>query len=207
MSEATSREEDLLRMKSNLQRLFTLAIESMELAEKVMSGGRAVDLSAQAHLAEHLKDAIYGEALFFIARWQPLGRTLLHVESIIKVSYDLFRIVRYANEITLTLALTPLSKMPPEVLDASQRAREMLERAFTAFSRGEEEPARPIEELDEYVDRIYREYLKKIASQERVSREDAIATLVLRHIERVADHATYIARETLRAIGRIPPAT
>jgi phosphate transport system protein len=205
MSEATSREEDLLHMKSNLQRLFTLAIESLEMAERAMSEGRAVDLSAQAYLAEHLKDTIYGEALFFIAKWQPLGHTLLYVESIIKVSYDLFRIVRYANEIALTLALAPPLKMPFEVLDASRRAREMLERAFAAFSRGKAELARPIEELDEYIDKIYRRYLKKIASQDKVSREDAIAAVVLRQIERVADHATYIARETLRAIGEIAP--
>jgi len=205
MGEATSREEDLSHMKSNLQRLFTLAIESLELAEKAMREGATIDLSAQAHLAEHLKDTVYGEALFFIAKWQPLGRTLLYVESIVKVSYDLFRIVRYANEIALTLALAPRLRMPGTVLDASRRAREMLERAFAAFSSGRGELARGLEELDQHVDNAYREYLRKIASREEVSREDAIAAVVLRQIERVADHATYIARETLRAIGERAP--
>ena len=202
MEEVTSRKDDIEHMRGNLQRLFKLSLEAMDAVEAALGGSSgARDLTALAALAEHLKDTIYSEALFFIAKWQPLGRVLLHVESMIKVSYDLFRITRYANEIMMTLELAPNTRLGEASVEAARRAREMVERAFKAFTTGRAELARGLEELDSRVDELYRMSLRRIASRDNVSRNEALEALVLRQLERVADHATYIARETLRAIG------
>ncbi|MEB3816696.1 MAG: phosphate uptake regulator PhoU [Desulfurococcales archaeon] len=202
MSEATSREEDLGHMEANLDRLFRIALESLEKVSRALKGeAPAPDLSAEVALAEHLKDTIYSEALFFIAKWQPLGRILLYVESIIKVSYDLFRVSRYANEIALTLSQAPDVKLPEVVLEASETSREMVMKAYRAFRSKKPSEARGVEELDSRVDEAYRAYTGKITSSDLIRKEDALAALILRQIERVADHATYIARETIRALG------
>ncbi len=202
MVEATGREEDLEHMISNLRRLFRISLESLESVEEALRDPqKARDLSAQTSLAEHLKDTIYSEALFFIAKWQPLGRTLLYVESLIKVSYDLFRVTRYANEIMLTLELAGKKELDHQTLEAAGKAREMLEKAFQAFTQKKPELARGVEELDSSIDKMYYEALRRIATREEVSCGEALEALILRQLERVADHATYIARETLRAIG------
>ncbi len=196
-----SREEDLIHLESMLQRLFKITIESLETVEETLKNPSLAaenDLSANAMLAEHLKDTIHSEALFFIAKWHPLGRLLLYVESIIKVSYDLFRIVKYAYEIVLTINMTSLSNIDEHVLLAAEHAKEMVIRSFEAFLKRVKEKAKGIEELDAKVDREYRSCLSRIASMDKVPKKDAVSCIILRQIERIADHATYIARQTLR---------
>ncbi len=193
--------DDIRHIEANLVRLFTIVSDSLETIEKSMREGKATDLSANASLAEHLKDTIYSEALFFIAKWQPLGHELLYVEALIKVSYDLFRIVRYANEIELTLSLTNGIKIRNEIVEVAERAHKMVSKAFEALIKRRKEEAKDIDELDEYIDKAYRGFLEQIASKENVSKEEALEAIILRQLERVADHATYIAKEVLRILS------
>ncbi len=201
MNPAQDSEEDIEHIEANLIRLFKVAFESLKAIEEGMTKGKAPDLSANTAYAEHLKDTIYSESLFFIAKWQPLGHELLYIESIIKVSYDLFRITRYANEIALSLALVPGMKVSERTIDVARRASAMVSSAFDALMKKKREEARKVDELDEFVDKAYREALKSLASKSEVSREEAFECIILRQLERVADHATYIAREVLRILG------
>lgn len=201
MSTALSAEEDLRHIEASLDKLFRVAMESLEAVEDALREAKPLDLSANTALAEHLKDTIYTEALFFIAKWQPLGHELLYVEALIKVSYDLFRITRYANEMALTISLAPGTKIDNQVVEVARTAREMVERAFKALLEKKRDIAKNVEELDAVIDKAYREALQRVASKEQVSREEALACIILRQLERVADHATYIAREVLRALA------
>ncbi len=200
MMTPTTAEEDLEHIESTLKRLFKIAVESLRKVEEALEKNRPIDLSANTILAEHMKDIIYGETLFFIAKWQPLGHTLIHAETMIKVSYDLFRITRYANEMAKTFSLSPQERIDPVVIETIRIAREMVEKAFEAFISQNKEIAKTLENLDEKIDEAYRKKLSEIAQQEMVPRADALACIMLRQIERVADHATYIAREVLRSI-------
>ncbi len=201
MSTTLSAEEDLRHIETSLDKLFRVAMESLEAVENALREAKPLDLSANTALAEHLKDTIYTEALFFIAKWQPLGHELLYVEALIKVSYDLFRITRYANEIALTISLAPGTRIDSQVVEVARTAREMVERAFRALLEKKRDIAKNVEELDAVIDRAYRAALQGVASKEQVPREEALACIILRQLERVADHATYIAREVLRALA------
>ncbi len=201
MSTALSAEEDLQHIEASLDKLFRVAMESLEAVENALRDAKPLDLSANAALAEHLKDTIYTEALFFIAKWQPLGHELLYVEALIKVSYDLFRITRYANEMALTISLAPGTKIDSQVVEVARIAREMVERAFRALIERNRDVAKNVEELDAVIDKAYRAALQRVASKEQVPRSEALACIILRQLERVADHATYIAREVLRALA------
>ncbi len=201
MNPSQDTNEDINHIEANLMRLFKVAFESLKTVEEGMNKGSAPDLSANTAYAEHLKDTIYSESLFFIAKWQPLGHELLYIESIIKVSYDLFRITRYANEIALTLALVPGMKTSESTVEVARRAGAMVSSAFDALMTKKKEEAKKVDELDEYIDKAYRESLKILASKDEVSREEALECIILRQLERVADHATYIAREVLRVLG------
>ncbi len=201
MSTTLSAEEDLRHIETSLDKLFRVAMESLEAVENALREAKPLDLSANTALAEHLKDTIYTEALFFIAKWQPLGHELLYVEALIKVSYDLFRITRYANEMALTISLAPGTRIDSQVVEVARTAREMVERAFRALLEKKRDIAKNVEELDAVIDRAYRAALQRVASKEQVPREEALACIILRQLERVADHATYIAREVLRALA------
>ena len=201
MSTALSAEEDLRHIEASLDKLFKVAMESLEAVENALREAKPLDLSANTALAEHLKDTIYTEALFFIAKWQPLGHELLYVEALIKVSYDLFRITRYANEMALTISLAPGTRIDSQVVEVARTAREMVERAFKALLEKKRDIAKNVEELDAVIDRAYRAALQRVASKEQVPRGEALACIILRQLERVADHATYIAREVLRALA------
>ena len=201
MSTALSAEEDLRHIEASLDKLFKVAMESLEAVENALREAKPLDLSANTALAEHLKDTIYTEALFFIAKWQPLGHELLYVEALIKVSYDLFRITRYANEMALTISLAPGTRIDGQVVEVARTAREMVERAFKALLEKKRDIAKNVEELDAVIDRAYRAALQRVASKEQVPRGEALACIILRQLERVADHATYIAREVLRALA------
>ncbi len=197
MTTAPTAREDLEHIESTLNKLFKVALESLEAVEDSLRTGRALDLTAQVDLADHLKETIYTEALFYIAKWQPLGHELLYVEALIKASYDLFRITRYANEIarTVTMSGKPIDEGITEV---ARRARQMVEKAFRALIARSDAEARSVEELDTFIDKAYRDELASVASKERVDCREALKLLVLRQLERIADHATYIAREVHR---------
>jgi phosphate transport system protein len=190
--------EDKEIIEKNLRKLYRITIEALEKLDKALRDGRAVDLSADAALADHLRDTINGETLFFIAKWQPLGRELLYAEAMIKVSYDLFRIVRYANEIARTTRITGGIRAGENLLEIFAEAREMVEKAFESFLKGDRELANEVQKLDSKIDNAYIEALKDVASKEQVPSIKALECIILRQLERIADHATYIAREAER---------
>jgi phosphate transport system protein len=49
--------------------------------------------------------------------------------------------------------------------------------------------------MDTEVDQLYREYLKRIMDNPDLTPAEAVSTaLIARHLERIADHAWYIAQ-------------
>jgi phosphate transport system protein len=190
--------EDREIVEKNLRKLYRVTIEALEKLGRALSEGSPIDLSADAALADHLRDTINGETLFFIAKWQPLGRELLHAEAMIKVSYDLFRIVRYANEIARTTRIAGGFKASPELLEVFEAAKDMVEKAFKSFIESDVELAGEVEKLDSQIDRAYIDSLKTVASAQQIPSVKALECIILRQLERMADHATYIAREARR---------
>jgi phosphate uptake regulator len=49
-----------------------------------------------------------------------------------------------------------------------------------------------VEEIDKYIDEVYKTTLLEVASSNTVQRELALKALLMRHIERIVDHAKYI---------------
>ncbi|MDG7006060.1 MAG: phosphate transport system regulatory protein PhoU, partial [Nitrososphaerota archaeon] len=60
------------------------------------------------------------------------------------------------------------------------------------------ELARTIITMDDYVDSAYRDYIKKLMKSKKVDIRCALSeTLILRYLERIADHAVYIANSVI----------
>ena len=60
------------------------------------------------------------------------------------------------------------------------------------------ELAKKITGMDDYVDDAYRGYIKTLMKSRKVDLRCALSqTLILRYLERIADHAVYIGRSVI----------
>ncbi|MEM4814067.1 MAG: hypothetical protein QXW24_07690, partial [Ignisphaera sp.] len=114
--------------------------------------------------------------------------------TLISIAYDVYRISRYCREIArIDIMLTP------ESIASINGASEMFGYAIKAVENAlkdliELKPVneRTILEIDSNVDTHYRALLKEVISREYVDRSTSLKVLIMRHIERIVDHANYI---------------
>jgi len=85
------------------------------------------------------------------------------------------------------------------VVETAKKTQEMIKMSVEAFARRDVEMARKIPLMDDIVDNSYRENLKKTIQGTGDVKCSLSATLILRYLERIADHATYIG-ETVEYI-------
>ena len=138
--------------------------------------------------------------LAFLALQQPVARDLRTIVTIMKINDDLERIG--------DLAVHIIDRMPdigPEMLELfefetmGQHAGEMVKRSIEAFVLKDRAMADEVIALDEEIDVMHRLVFKKVTTMmksEGTMADELIAALsISRYIERMADHATRIARE------------
>jgi len=153
------------------------------------------EIEDEVALLDVLKRTSTEAILAFTMRYQPLGRDFKWVHSLLGVVYDMFRIGRYCREIAL--ADRYISRLSGESLrdlrEAVELAVEAYENAYRAFFEGCFSCVDVVKEIDSRVDKLYLGLLKEVGSVEVVPNTAVAKTLVLRHIERIVDHAVNIA--------------
>jgi len=142
-------------------------------------------------------DDVEEKAVELIARYQPVASDLRVIKSSMKIAYDLARLGRYAYDIVVVLDLVDGGRAADrKFLEAmSERVLEMMRLSFQALRTRDVQLARQLVEMDTEVDRMYRGYLKGVLSTPSLTAATAVSTaLIARHLERIADHAWYIAQ-------------
>jgi len=142
-------------------------------------------------------DDVEEKAVELIARYQPVASDLRVIKSSMKVAYDLARLGRYAYDIVQVLGLIDGGKAADRVFleKMSQKVLKMMRLSFTALRIREVEIARQLIEMDTEVDQMYRDYLKGVMRNPGLTPAEVVSTaLIARHLERIADHAWYIAQ-------------
>ena len=143
-----------------------------------------------------LRESTNDLAVELLARYQPLAVDLRYIKSCIDVSYDLSRFGRYAYDIALTPSwLGDLSQCDFKTsIKMAEKVLVMIRKSMIAFKNRDSELAKTIQADDDEVDQLYKEIITSMLEDESVEMRCAIATtLLVRHLERVADHACYIA--------------
>jgi phosphate transport system protein len=143
-----------------------------------------------------LREETSSLAVEILARYQPLAGDLRFVKSCIDISYDLSRFGRYAYDISLTPGwIGDLSSCDFKVsLETAEKALAMIRKSLLAFKNRDAVLAKTLPDDDTIVDHVYEGMLKSVLKDENVSKQCALAAaLLMRHIERIADHACYIA--------------
>jgi phosphate transport system protein len=149
-----------------------------------------------------LQEEVSDLAFELIARYQPVARDLRYIRSCLEVSYVLSRFGGYGYEIVEVLDMMgSISECDKSVVtEAAKVTSEMISLSVSALDFKDQQASDKLYDMDDTVDNIYRQYLKEIVTAKRDSKiiyadpRCVISALhVLRYLERVADHACYIA--------------
>lgn len=179
-------------MHSHIDALFEIVQDMITTGEDPSSG-----FYERLLAVEELQRAVTIETLLYIARQQPIGKELTKAEGYIKASYDLYRISRYLREIVkLNDIAGPLSNLRLNT-GALAKSRAMVNLAVKSLLTNDPDPriSKTVVEADKDIDTYYLTSLKELTNP-YVTRDKAIEALFARHVERIADHATYLAKVT-----------
>jgi phosphate transport system protein len=143
-------------------------------------------------------------AVRLLALQQPMARDLRLITAAIKINTDLERMGDLAvNIVERSIALMHRPRVKP-LIDIPQMARtveSMVRKSLDAFVKREPELARSVLLSDDVVDRlrdsIHNELVEFMQNDPSIIPQAIDLILVARHLERIADHATNIAEDTL----------
>lgn len=175
------------------------AIQAYESGEQVTQAAldRANQLSMLSTEVEEL-------AVDLLARYQPVATDLRFIKSCLEIAYGFSRFGRYAYDISQVLEIYgDLSGCDKSVIrELSKKVTEMIETSIQSFKTRDMKLARSLREDDDQVDRIYLDYIRRQSEDKNITLRCALAsTLVLRYLERIADHACYIGDSVIYIVS------
>ena len=133
-----------------------------------------------------------------IARYQPVAKDLRFIQSFMDASYGFSRFGRYAYDIAEVLdTIGPLPDCDKsQVTIMAKTVKEMIQLSVTSLEKLDKNASQKLYMMDDSVDSIFRNYLKKAITQTKKKNYEPrcyiSALLILRYLERISDHACYI---------------
>lgn len=130
----------------------------------------------------------------------PVAQDLRLLSAFMQLVRDLERIGDYAKdiaEIAHKLVLYPVYPCMGEIAAMSKHAQLMLNKSLVALTELDGSAGKKIKMLDNTVDDAYDRLYNYLAYQQNIKgvvEPIVLLTLVIRHLERMADHATNIAQ-------------
>ena len=153
-------------------------------------------------LQEEVSDLVFE----LIARYQPVATDLRYIRSCLEVSYVLSRFGGYGYEIAEVLDMMgELSECDKKVVsEAARVTTDMITISMNALQTKDKHASATLSEMDDGVDKIYRNYLREVVTAKAETKDIYAdprcvisALLLLRYLERIADHSCYIADSVL----------
>ena len=190
-------------MDMGLDRLNSLLLDMATLSQQAVSasieayskGGKGAEVKHMSDKLQALHRQVSDLSMEMIARYQPVATDLRFLKACLEISYGFFRYGRYALDITEVLDMFgDLSKCDRRfVVQTANKTQEMIRLSSEAFARRDLELARRIPSMDDAIDQSYRDNVKRTFEEKGNLKCSMSAALILRYLERIADHATYIA--------------
>lgn len=202
-------------MDLGLERLNALLLEMAAISDNSVTtairayqnGEKAEVVKESATKLRTLHHQVSELSMEIIARYQPVASDLRFIKSCIEVSYGFFRYGRYARDIVEVLEmfgdLSSCDHQP--VVDVANKALEMMRMSIDAYARRDLELAKKVAQMDDEVDTLYRENMKRMMSRSTNIKCALSAALILRYTERIADHAGYIGASVVYVMTGIEP--
>jgi len=185
------------RLSNAIVDMANLAQESVAKAIHAYAKGERITQEAlnRAHRLSNLSVEIEDLAVEILARYQPVASDLRFIKSCLEIAYGFSRFGRYAYDIAQVLEIYgDLSECDRSVVeDLSVKVTSMIQTSIQSFKTRDTELARSLRQEDDQVDKIYLDFNRKLSEGKSIPIRCALASvLVLRYLERIADHACYI---------------
>lgn len=190
-----------------LEQLSRLLFKMGELAEKTVSFSldsymEGLEVEERVRIWSEtlaaLSEQVEEKAIELIARYQPVASDLRIIESYMKIAYDLSRYGRYAWDITFIykrLNVSSADCMFPSlpIKELNGKVKNIVHISIEAVKKSDVSLAKKIGEIENEVDAVYYKCLDRLVEQNRITTKCLVTNvLFIRHLERIADHASYI---------------
>ena len=149
-----------------------------------------------------MMEPIEDTAFEIIARFQPVASDLRILKSYMKICYDFRRYGRYALDISqINERIGGMDKCDLSfrkiVKEMGIETLNMVDISIEALKSHDTELAKSLSETEKRVDKLYYKYLDKLIETSTTTGCTISSLLVVRYLERIADHATYIGESIL----------
>ncbi|MBX5327248.1 MAG: phosphate signaling complex protein PhoU [Candidatus Bathyarchaeia archaeon] len=150
-----------------------------------------------------MADEAEDKAFELIARFQPVASDLRILKSYMKITYDFARYGRYALDIAQIYSrLGGLKEcedwIKQSIRHMSEKVLSMVRTSVDSLKSHDTNLAEILSETEKQVDSMYFEYLDRLVEKAPATNRCTISSvLVVRYLERIADHATYIGESII----------
>jgi phosphate transport system protein len=187
----------LERLSNAISDMGNLAQDSVMRAIQAYAKGQRITQAAldRAHQLSMLADEVEELAVELLARYQPVATDLRFIKSCLEITYGFSRFGRYAFDIAQVLEIYgDLSQCDKSVVEElSAKVTQMIQTSIQSFRTRDMKLARSLRHEDDQVDKTYLDHMKQLSQGKPIALKCALASaLVLRYLERIADHACYI---------------
>jgi phosphate transport system protein len=150
-----------------------------------------------------MADEAEDKAFELMARFQPVASDLRTLKSYMKITYDFERYGRYALDISqVQNKLGGLDKcehwINKSIREMSEKVLRMAHTSIESIKSHNVELAKTLSETEKQVDKMYFNYLDRLVEKAPATNRCTISSvLVVRYLERIADHAIYIGESII----------
>ncbi|MGA2766700.1 MAG: phosphate uptake regulator PhoU [Candidatus Bathyarchaeia archaeon] len=181
----------VFRMGEVAQRAINIAVDGFLEGEDV--GDEVHELS---ELLVAMTVTAEDKAFELIVKYQPVASDLRIINSYMKIAYDMERYGRYAWDISFThkkLANYSECVQSSELMDKiTKKTLQMVDTSTKALRDNDADMAKTLAKTENEVDEIYSAHLDLLSKAPPKTKCLVCNLLVVRYLERIADHATYI---------------
>jgi phosphate transport system protein len=189
-------ERDILRMGALVEQSFRLSHQAL-FARDLKAAEELPRIDKQI---DHFYKQIESDCAAIMTMQAPVAQDLRCLSAFMQLVRDLERIGDYAKDLAeIAVKIFPYPPHPslPEIAMMSHHAQAMLATSLVALADLDEVGGRSIKQLDDAVDSAYEHLYQTLAYQRDVPgvvEPILLLVLVIRHLERMADHATNIGQ-------------
>ncbi len=193
-----------------LEKLTVSVYKMSEVAEKVIAISIAGFLNGQdvtksvhdySDMLVSMTIEVEDKAFELIIKFQPVASDLRIINSYMKIAYDFERYGRYAWDIsfthenlaTLDVCLNNLGT----INELTAKVLGMVGKSVLSFKQHDAELAKTLASTEKEVDDLYFELLTQLVTAPIDKKCAMCYLLVSRFLERIADHATYVAESVI----------
>ena len=202
-AEANRLQRSLRRVQQEVMRMGTLVEQSFRLSHQSLFE-RDTDAIAKILVLEKQIDLYYrqieSDCATLMTLQAPVAQDLRMLSAFMQLVRDLERIGDCAQDLSeMAIALMKYPPMPllPEIAQMSEHAQLMLATSLVALADLDRGAGARVKEYDDIVDDAYDRLYNAIAFQKDVPgvvEPVLLLGLTIRHLERMADHATNISQ-------------